>query len=444
MKGFALVFTILFLLLLTVFSLMILSMAGDYYASTTYLFENQNARISCEQAGRALIDRHNLADRVFFDSSQWPNRSLLPFPYNGFQISASLKTAWKHDTPNLVTIAANKGRYHAEEELEIAQSRLEGFALYTDSTALIPGGSLIDGKVFARDSVGITDPLVTFRDVVQGSVEPSQYASFRKQGSPELSYPSLSSLLQMDSFSKEADKNGVKVPVKNPLFWDVDHYELDLNQLQIKQKGKKWELIYRNVSAGTCAHPLLFFDSNVRITQNDQTLPFISTKQVEPLYVASNGDISISTNLYPLQATNYEHPLCLIAAKAIRLASDAGRIQTIHACLIALGSELINEESCGLVIDPGAAASTPAQKESIIGELRQSTFIREEDVLSETISAIEREDRVIWIRGGLVLSSAIALPPDVSQLHLQGSAAMYSLLPGLPFVYRLEGTQQWR
>jgi hypothetical protein len=61
MKGFGLLVALLFVLILTLFSFTVLTLAGSYYASTRSFFEIQNARLNADQAASTLVDRHNLA-----------------------------------------------------------------------------------------------------------------------------------------------------------------------------------------------------------------------------------------------------------------------------------------------------------------------------------------------------------------------------------------------
>lgn len=447
MKGFALLFSILFLLLLTLFGLAMLSMAEGYYASTRHLIDDQNARIACEQAAKQLIDRHNLeagVPRLFFDPRSWDGLAITPFAYSDFTISGSLQAPWSSISPNPLTISARKGPHVAQQQFQVGQRRFENFALYSDAGSVLPGESLVDGLVFSREPLNLIEPGVEFREIVQADVAPEYFASFRKRTSQEFEYPRISDLMNVDRFAGLAQHSGFTVKQHAPSFWKTDHYELELDQLQITLKRKNWEISYKGFWIGTAAELVLYFDGPLTVKQSDAPPPFLPAKPEAALIIVSNSTLRISTGLHDVNSAAFRHPLCLISGAAIHLTSELPLSVLIHACLIALGSEDHDGEWMSLIIEPGTLPATDTRKAAFLDDFRASNALLHEAVLNAATLAVQNDEQVVWIRGGLILESGLSLPPDLKQLHLQASTSVFPGLPALPFVYCMEGTQQWQ
>lgn len=446
MRGFALVFSILFLLLLTLFGLAMLSMAEGYYASTRHLIDDQNAQIACEQAARQLIDRHNHESgepRLLFDPNSWDGLALKPFDYSDFTISGSLQAHWSCTMPNAFTISARKGPHVARQQFQLGQRRFENFALYSDAGTVLPGESLVDGLVFSREQLNLIEPGVEFREIVQADVVPEYFASYRKKSLQELDYPRISDLMNVNQFAEIAQSSGFALKQSNPLFWKTDHYELELDQLQITLKKKKWEISYKGLPIGAAAELVLYFDGPLTVRQSDAPPPFLPAKPAAPLIFVSNSTLRISTGLHDVSSAAFRHPICLISGAAIHLTSELPLSVLIQACLIALGSENNDEQWSSLIIEPVTLPATDTGKAAFLSEFRMSNAVLHEAILNATTIAVQDDEQVVWIRGSLILQSGLSLPPDLKQLHLQASAMVFPSLPALAFVYRMEGTQQW-
>src|SRR3972149_7383649 len=150
MKGFALLLSLLLLLLLTLFGFSLLLMAGSHYASARSLFENENARIACESAAWFLVGAHNSESggpRFFQNPQSWSGEHMRPFDWNGYRVTGKLSAPWTAAADNLFTLAARKGTYQAQVQMTLRQRRPENFALFADDVLTLPTASLVDGLV---------------------------------------------------------------------------------------------------------------------------------------------------------------------------------------------------------------------------------------------------------------------------------------------------------
>src|SRR5262245_23037238 len=129
-NGFALVLSLMFLLVLTLLALILLLISGSYYASAHNLFENENARIACEQVTRLMVDTHNFdpaVPRFFHDPLHWQGQQLVPYAWNGYTVNAQLKSPWNLSTANELQVSVSKGRYNSSLNCSVDQIRLEDF-----------------------------------------------------------------------------------------------------------------------------------------------------------------------------------------------------------------------------------------------------------------------------------------------------------------------------
>src|SRR5262249_38776379 len=322
MRGFALLLATLFLLVLTLFSLCFLTIATTYYTSARGLFENQNAKLACEESAIQMIDTNNLgpaAPRFFFDPQHWQGQQLQPFLSNGYFISGALLAPWSGSSPNALRIVAKKGRYRSELRVVVRQKRMERFALYTENGQILPGNTLVAGPVFSRQPIELTSPGISFREIVQGDVQPESYAVFHKKTLHTYEYPLIGDVLSLSSFSDAAVQNGFPISNQNAAFWITDHYELNLDLLNLVAVGKSWAISYNGSALGKQALPILYFDARVWIRQSDQSLDPLSTKPRVPLYIASASEIQVRSNLQSLESGTALHPLCLISGTTIHL-----------------------------------------------------------------------------------------------------------------------------
>jgi hypothetical protein len=445
MKGFALGITLLFLFLLTLCGFAILLIAGNYYSSVRNLMENENARMLCESATEEMVDRHNLDSdnpRFFFDPLSWQKLVMKPYKRMGYTISANLSAAWNPQTMNRLTVSARKGQYLGEQLAGVSQIRLENFAFYSDTSLILPLSSLFDGLVFVRDSMELMQPEVRFREVAQGRFFPEENASFRRKTSKTLSYPEVTSLFTAGSFASTALTNGIMISGKNPLFWQSSGYQIDLNLLQIDPVGKKWQIRYKGTDVAITSTLLLWFDDVLIIRQADQSIPFFSSQKPKvPLYLGSGSALVLESSLLPVEGNAFRHPLCLISAGVIRIASKVPFASRFQSCLIALGADPLG---ASLVIDPGGTPLSILQKDQFMFEVNSSPFLFEDSKREAVKTALENQQKIVWFRGSVITESQLSFSGDVNQVHFQASSDIYPLLPSLPFVRIVEGSKQWR
>ena len=446
-KGFALAVTLLFLLLMTLFGFSVLMLAGNYYASARNFFEKENARIACNQAIRLMIDRHNLDNapqRFFVDPRIWQGTRMTPFLWNDHEITASLAKPWSGAEPNELTTASRKGRYAASRLAQIRQRRMEDFALYLDDSAELTGASLFDGPVFTRSGLRLDVPGTRFRATVQGTVEPKEFTTFRKENLQILAYPEAAPFVGATFFRDEARSKGLVVAPRHPAFWRTSRYELNLDLLELeKQPRNRWRLRYDGLDLGIASEPLLWFDDSVAVSQPASPPVFLITKPSVPIYIASAADILILTSLHPPEDVSYRHPVALAAEDALYIDSSAPRALCLEALLIGLGSDPFDDSQHSLFIEPGGQPLTADQLTWFRSEILSSAFLLEEERRNAVLAALEGGERIVWFRGGLVLSKTWKEPDGPVQIHFQGGADSFPLLPALPFVYMVEGREQW-
>ena len=437
MKGFALLLSLLLLLLLTLFGFSLLLMAGSHYASARSLFENENARIACESAAWFLVGAHNSESggpRFFQNPQSWSGEHMRPFDWNGYRVTGKLSAPWTAAADNLFTLAARKGTYQAQVQMTLRQRRPENFALFADDVLTLPTASLVDGLVFVRNTLNLLQPDVRFRGFVQADVFPMDFASYRKKTLQTLDYPRLDTLLPFSELVQQA----IVIGKDHLLFRKGDHYDLNLDSLTVSFRGENPFILYQGVEIGKGT--LLYFDDQLRVHQTNYLNPHPTAQQHDvPLYLFSSSEIVIESNLQPLQSGTRRHPLCFLTTDTIRLGPSMPRSCRIDACLAALGGD-----TASMVIEPGGTDLTSDEKETLVAEINSSTFLVEALKQASFIDAVKSGEKTVWFRGSLLLGSSLQVPPELTELHFQASQASYSLLPSFPFVYVVEGSHQWR
>lgn len=445
-NGFALLLTLLFVLLFTLFGFAILLLAGNYYASARTVFEKENARLACDQAVRLMVDRHNLADgspRFFFDPSLWLTRRLAPFQWNGHEITASFDKPWSALGPNVLQAAARKGPFSASQVVEVRQRRIEDFALYTDALQELPCASLFDGPVFAREGIRLDVPGASFRSVTQGEVDPEGFATLRRPTLQKLDYPKADDLASAATFHQEAQKNGYVVPPQHPSFWTGGHYECNFDLLQlVKKPHNKWLVRYGGSDLAVVVRPILWFDGPVAVSQNAAKGAFSIPRPVLPVYVASAAGITILTDLHAMEDSGFRYPLALVAGGAVRIDSSAPAALRLEALVLALGWETSGSSRFSLLIEPSTRPATEEQKHAFRADVMASGFLLEDEMRANLLSELNAGEPVVWFRGGLALTESWLISNGV-HVHFQGSSDVYPLIPALPFVTIIEGSRLW-
>jgi len=442
MKGFALVLSLLLVLLLTLFAISLLWIASSYYAVPHHLLEIENARLACQSAMQWLVDRHNLeTDPVpfFFDQRNWSGSEIKPFVWNGFQIFAESRAPWDPIGTNLFVVRAIKGEYKAEQSLRIRQRRPENFALFADSPVRLPLSSLIDGLIFVRSSLELQQP-TRFREAVYADIQPLRNASFRKMTFQRLPFPQLKEFLSLSAVQEHAQEKGLTVTQEHPAFWRGDAFEVDLDQLQFERRGDSWSIGYGGTAIGTVKELHIWFDGPVRIRQTERAAEFFPTgKSQFPLRLSTASDLFLDTSVQSLEGSMVEHPICFISGGVIHITSRVRKAVRFHASLIALGSS--NDAS--LVIEAGGEPITPEQVSNWQREIDSSVFVLEQQKRDELMQVLEEGEKIVWFRGSLLLKSGLQIPVDLTQLHFEASTKAYPFLPSFSFVYIEEGSRQW-
>lgn len=445
MKGFALGITLLFLFLLTLLGFSILLIAGNYYSSVRNLMEYENARMLCESALEEMRDRHNLdsaSPRFFFDTGYWQGLVMSPYQRMGYTISAKLNAPWNPQTLNHLTVSARKGQYLAEQTSDISQIRMEDFALYSDSSPVLPVSSLFDGLVFVRDNMTLLQPDVRFVQAAQGRFFPEENASFKRRNFTTLEYPPINSLVSAVNVVSQAGTGGVIISGRNPIFWISGAYQMDLDQLQISPVGKKWLIQYKGMDVATVSTPLLWFDDRLMVRQADRIVPYLASEKPRvPLYLGSASELILESSLLPLERSVFMHPLCLISAGVIRISSEVPQASRFESCLIALGAD---PSGASLLIDPGGTPLSTSQTNQLLFELSTSSFVHENSKREALKSALEAHQKIVWFRGSIITASLLSFSADSTQVHFQASKDVYPLLQSFPFVRIVEGSKQWR
>jgi len=445
MKGFAIVASLLFLLIMTLFGFSVLLMASGHYSSSRGLFEKENARIACEAAAHWIVAQHNAGITTppyLFDPGNWNGTALRSFQWNSHTISATFEAPWTSTGINRLTLTARKGTFLASQTLELRQIRLENFAFFSTQPQVLPYASLFDGTVFARSTIELQRPSVRFREFVYAGVQPEYYASFRKRTLQAPEFPNPEQLMPPAILEEKARETGIAVINRDSLFWENDHYRLDLDQLAIDTINGLWHLQYKAKDLGLHRSLILWFDADLRLRLTERPVsPLPSSKLRDPLYVVSLGNLQIDSNLSPLESASRIHPLCAIAGNAIHLLASIPRACHLDACLIAFGS---GDAGGGLKIEAGGRDLTAPEREQFLFAIRNSAFLVEDEKKQTLLYALNAGEKTVWFRGGVILNASLQGSSDLSQLHFGSSEEVYSLLPSLSFVYIVEGSRQWQ
>lgn len=447
-NGFALVLSLMFLLVLTLLALILLLISGGYYASAHNLFENENARIACEQVTRLMLDTHNFdpaVPRFFHDPLRWQGKQMVPYAWNGYTVSAQLKSPWSLSAANDIQVGVSKGRYNSSLNCNIDQIRLEDFALYLTTAQTLPAASLIDGRVFAPNGLNLQNPIVRFRDYVEGNVSPVLNASFRKTTEQTIAYPALTTVITVTQFLNEAQTNGLFITAQNPLFWNGTEYELNLDLIELRKlSGNRWRVLYNASDLGIIRSLHLGFDEVVRIKQSFAQIPHLTdTKSIAPVYLTSASNVLLDSSLQSIESANYRHPICVAASGSIAITPLAPTFVRIQALLVAFGSSIHDGLDSSLILIPGSASVSPAELDSWKTEISESAFSVEADKRNALLSVLEDGGKAIWFRGSIALPASIFISNDVDQLHFESSHYDYLFFPSFSFVKIIEGSQQW-
>jgi len=447
-NGFALVLSLMFLLVLTLLALILLLVSGSYYASAHNLFENENARIACEQVTRLMVDTHNFdpaVPRFFHDPAHWQGKQLVPYVWNGYTVTGQLKSAWNISTVNDIQVNVSKGRYNSSLNCNIDQIRLEDFALYLNANQSLPAASLIDGRVFAPNGLDLQNPVVRFRDFVEGSVNPTLNASFRKTTAQTIAYPAITSLRTADQFLTEAQSKGLYIAAHNPLFWNGSEYEMNLDLIQLqKQPGNRWRVLYDAVDLGIIKSLHISFDNVLRIKQSYVQIPHLSdSKTIVPIYFSSASNVFLDSSLQSIESANFRHPICIAASGSISISEMAPAFVRIQALLIAFGSSNHDGLDSSLILIPGSNPVSSTEVDSWRTEIYESSFSVETDKRDSLLAVLQNGGKAIWFRGTVGLTASIFVAEDLNELHFESSRFDYPYFPSFPFVKIVEGSQQW-
>lgn len=446
--GFAIVLTLLLLLVLVLFSFAVLLLASSYYSCTRNMFEIHNCRIHCESALKRALDRHNAGDeepRFFFDRANWQGRKLVPYSWNGYRISGELGGDWKGSGANLLSFSARKGPFVAEQRVELRQSRLEDFALYTDGAQALQAAALFDGQFRGGQPADLAAGGVVFRDLVNGTVTPESNADYRKMSLQQLDYPDLAGILPASRFHDDAVANGMVISggPASP-FWRTDHYEMNLDLLDISRSGRKWRINYGGAEIARVNSINWWFDGPVVIRQAFASRYVVSRIPVgSPLYICSSASIRIDSSLHRLECGALSFPLCLVASGIITIRSSAPRAVRLQACLVSLGSTEIASLPYGIVIEPGGEELSGTMKQALRYEVLTSTLLFEDEVKNAFLQSIEAGGRTVWFRGS-VLTRCPLYALEAEAVHFESSRLVYDLLPSFPFVHVVDGSRAWR
>ncbi len=447
-NGFALVLSLMFLLVLTLFALILLLISASYYASAHNLFENENARIACEQVTRLMVDTHNFdpgVPRFFYDPLHWQGKQLVPYVWNGFTVTGQLKSPWNLSAVNDIQVNVSKGRYNSSLNCNIDQIRLEDFALYLNAVQSLPAASLIDGRVFVANGLNLQNPIVRFRDFVEGNVSPTPNASFRKTTEQTIAYPTLTTLCNPAQFLNEAQTKGLYITSQNPIFWNGSEYEINLDLIELqKQSGNRWRFLYNTIDLGIIRLLHVGFDNAVRIKQSYAQIPHLTdTKSIAPIYLFSAANVLLDSSVQSIESANYRHPLCLISTGSISVTQSAPAFVRIQALLIAFGSSNHNGLDSSLILIPGSSSVPGAELDSWKSEIYESTFSIEADKRDSLLAILQNGGKAIWFRGSVALTAPMFISDDLDQLHFEYSHFDYLFIPSFPFVKIVEGSQQW-
>jgi hypothetical protein len=102
-RGFALLLSLLLVLILTIFGYWMLLIAEKHYAASRSLYDSENARIISQAEATLLVLQHNSEEpRFFTDPQRWNGLQLKPYVRNDYHISGGLAAAWTSIAPNLM------------------------------------------------------------------------------------------------------------------------------------------------------------------------------------------------------------------------------------------------------------------------------------------------------------------------------------------------------
>jgi hypothetical protein len=429
LKGFAIFLSIMLVFIFTVLTFWVLLITQAHYAASRTLFENENARLISETAVESLVLTHNYQQpRFFFDPQKWDQTKLKPYVWNGYSISGSLSAQWSPLLENLLSLRAAKGRYASELQVPIRQLRLEDFALFSDSQQTLSSSTLFEGKVLVRNGLTLDRPSI-FRDIVFNDTLPADNASFRKSYRPNWDFPLLS-----DLFPSGWDSGGLQITGKNPAFWQVNQYVLDLDELDISATGKNWQIKYRGISLGKVPKLILSFDDQVSVRQTYAEIPHLpSTKQEQSLVIHSLSNITLESSVQTLQGQTYSIAFCFISEKSMRISAQTSAVR-ISASLITLED---------FFVDAGSTALPDTEKQSWNHEIDGSTFLLESLKKQELQQALNNNEKVVWCRDSVGIHGTIHVSADLIQLHFEARRKNHALIPSFPFVEIVDGRNQW-
>ena len=427
-KGFALLLSLLLVLMLTIFAYWMLLLAEKHHAATRILYDTENARIIAEAAANRLVLQHNLqAPGVFTDPANWSGLQLKPFFLNEYRIAGSLATPWNDTAINLLQLQAEKKRSFARMELPVRQIRLEDFALFSDVAQTLSTSTLFDGMLFVRDGLTLEQP-VRFREAVHNNVSPSYHASYRKPNRIWLDFqpliaPALSGSLNI------TDEAGP--------FWQSDHYELDLDKLSISRTSDSWEILYNGIPIGESQTLMLAFDRSVHISQSFRELPHLPGPLTPvTLSIASKEDLIIKTSIQSLQINQQEYRLLLYSESLIRISNPFSAVR-IDACILSSGKP-------SLQVEAGANPIPGSDLDSWIHEMHGSAFVLEPEAKGTFLKALQSNQKIVWFRGSVALKGSLVVAADITQLHFEACRSLHPPIPSFPFVEIVEEKKKWQ
>jgi hypothetical protein len=427
-EGFALLLTLLLVMILSIFAYWMLLLVQSHYSATKMLFDSDNARTISEAAAFHLVQRHNTeVPRFFTDPQSWNQLQMQPFIWNNYSFTGNLPVPWDPVAINLFTLRAQKARSLAEMELPLRQIRIEDFAFFSDTQQHLATSTLFDGFVFVRSGLTLDGPAL-FRGQVHNEVSPAHLATYKRKTSPRIDFPSLDSL-----FPNGWQSDGFTIAGKDPRFWQLDHYELDLDQLEIDNTGNAWKIKYKNEELGEASALILSFDDTIHIYQTYRELPHLPSAKVDvPLYIASNADILLKSDVQRLEGSKNDHEISLVAQKSIHVSPER-KSARIEACLF----------SSEVQVDTGAAPLSYVEKQSWISEIHGSAFLMEPVKKQELLNALNKDQKIVWFRGTVALKDQLNVAADIMQLHFEAGRKIHPILISFPFVQVVEGMEKW-
>ncbi len=427
-QGFAILLSLLLVLILTIFGYWMLLIAENHYAASRMLYDSENARIISEAGATKLVLQHNSQEpRFFTDPQTWNGLELKPRVWNGYRFTGRLAAPWDPAGMNMLNLHVQKARSFANLELPVRQMRFEDFAFFSDAAQTLPPSTLFDGIVFSRGGL-IVDRPARFREAVYNDVSPSFYASYRKPNRIRLDFPF--------SMQTVSNPNGLNITGQDPRFWQINHYYLNLDQLELWPRFSEWEVRYKGIVIGQTSRLALAFDRSVRVSQTYREIThFPSGKTQASLYIVSSEDVSITSSVQSLQGSLHEHPLCFYSGKEISVLNDRCSIR-IEACLISSGESSIH-------VSTGIESLSDDEKQSWLSEIRSSVFIVEPEKKVEFLEALNANRKIVWFRGSVGIKGSFVIAPDINQLHFESCRALHNFIPSFPFVQIVEGRRKW-